>query len=186
MWITKLCQSLCLCVVEPDQTCAVAGRPISDNVHLFRNIFDFVEQKEMRCVFINLDQAKAFDRVSTNYLLRILASFGFGPKLLYTNIYSSVMVNGHIGLELPVKRSVRQGCAISPLLYVLSMEPFAHRIRRESGFFGLQLPGDLEQVRVSLYADDTTLVVTKEDSIPLIFFNLLGVWFGIWGKIENG
>ena len=31
-------------VVGPDQTCVVAGRSNSDNVHLFRNVFDFVEQ----------------------------------------------------------------------------------------------------------------------------------------------
>ena len=57
------------------------------------------------------------------------------------------------------------------------MEPFAHRIKREPGFCGLQMPGNLEQVRVSLYADDTALVITKEDSIPF-FFHSVGslVW----------
>ena len=122
-------------------------------------------------------------------------------KLLYTNISSSVIVNGHIGLEFPVKRSVRQGCAISPLLYVLSMEPFAHRIRREPGFCGLQMPGTPEQVRISLYADDTTLVVTNENSISLTFsicreFGLAsgaklnmdktcGIWLGRWKDRED-
>ena len=61
-----------LFVVGTDQICAVAGRSISDNVHLFRDVFDFVEQKELRYALINLDQAKAFDRVSTNYSLRVL------------------------------------------------------------------------------------------------------------------
>ena len=179
-------------VVGQDQTCSVPGRSISDNVHLFRNVFDFVKQKEIRCAFINLDLVKPFIRVSTNHLLRVLSSFGFGPmfisliKLLYTNITSSVIVSGHIGLEFPVKRSVLQGCAISPLLYILSMEPFAHVIRREPGFCGSQMPGNPEQVRVSLYAEDTPLVLTHEDSTPLIFFYLLGVWFGIWGKIRYG
>ena len=194
-------------IVKQDQTCSVPGRSISDNVHLFRNIFDFVEQKELRCAFLNLDQAKAFDRVSTNYLLRVLSSFGFGPmfiswiKLLYTDISSCVIVNGHIGLEFPVRRSVRQGCAISPLLYVLSMEPFAHRIRREPGFCGLQMPGTPKEVRVSLYADDTTLVVTDVNSIPLTFsicreFGLAsgaklnmdktcGIWLGRWKDGED-
>ena len=122
-------------------------------------------------------------------------------KLLDTNIFSSVIFNGHIGLEFPVKRSVGQGCAISPLLYALSMEPFAHRIRREPGFCGLQMPGNLEQVRVSLYADDTTLMVTSEDSILLIFsicreFGLAsgaqlnmdktcGIWLGRWKDRED-
>ena len=159
---------------ETRPACSVPGRSISDNVHLFRKIFDFVEQKGLRCVFLNLDQTKAFDRASTNYLLRVLSSFGLGPmfiswmKLLYTDISSCVIVNGHIGLEFPV-RSVRQDCAISPLLYVLSMEPFAHRIRREPSFCGLQMPGTPEEVWVSLYADDTTLVVTDENSILITF-----------------
>ena len=78
---------------------------------------------------------------------------------------------------------------------------FAHRIRREPGFCGLQMPGNLEQVRVSLYADDTTLVVTHEDSIPLMFsicreFGLAsgaklnmdktcGIWLGRWKVRED-
>ena len=63
------------------------------------------------------------------------------------------------------------------------------------------MPGNLEQVRVSLYADDTTLVVTQEDSIPLIFsicreFGLAsgakfdmdktcGIWLGRWKDRED-
>ena len=42
------------------------------------------------------------------------------------------------------------------------MEPFAHRIRGDPGFCGLQMPGTPEQAQVSLYAYDTTLVVTHE------------------------
>ena len=117
-------------------------------------------------------------------------------KLLYTNISSCVIVNGHIGLDFPVRSSVRQGCAFSPLSYALSLEPFAHRIRREPGLCGLQMPGTPEEVRVSLYADDTTLLVTDENSIPLTFsicreFGLAsgaklnmdktcGIWLGRW------
>ena len=134
-------------IVNMDQTCSVTGRSIVDNVHLLRNIFDFTEQKQIKCAFINLDQAKAFDRVSIGYLLQVLLAFGFGIsfvkwiELLYNDIYSSVIVNGHIGEAFPVGRGVRQGCAISPLLYVLSMEPFANRIRRSPTFKGLNLPG---------------------------------------------
>ena len=114
-------------IVHMDQTCSVIGRFIADNVHLLRNIFDFTEQKQIKCAFVNLDQAKAFDRVSIPYLLSVLQAFGFGPSflrwigLLYTDIHSSVIVNGHISPEFPVDRGVRQGCAISPLLYVLTI-----------------------------------------------------------------
>ena len=46
------------------QTCSLKGRTIFDNVHLMRNVFDDVEQKDTGAAFISLDQEKAFDRVS--------------------------------------------------------------------------------------------------------------------------
>ena len=153
-------------IVHMDQTCSVIGRSITDNVHLLRNIFDFTEQKDIRCAFINLDQAKAFDRVSIPYLLSVLQAYGFGPSLirwiglLYTDIQSAVIVNGHLSPVFPVERGVWQGCAISPLLYVLSMEPFACKIRRSPTFTGLNIPGYTQEARISQYADDTTLICT--------------------------
>ena len=160
-------------IIHEDQTCSVVGRSIADNVHLLRNVFDFVEQKNLKCAFMNLDQAKAFDRVSIQYLLEVLKAYGFGPsfikwiKLLYTNISSAVIVNRHIRESFLVCRSVRQGCAISPLLYVLSMEPFANRVRKCVNFHGLKLPGHDGEVRITQYADDTTLVCTSIQSIPI-------------------
>ena len=189
-------------IVHMDQTCSVIGRSITDNVHLLRNIFDFTEQKDIRCAFINLDQAKAFDRVSIPYLLSVLQAYGFGPSfirwigLLYTDIQSAVIVNGHISPVFPVERGVRQGCAISPLLYVLSMEPFACKIRRSPTFTGLNIPGYTQEARISQYADDTTLICTNLASISealqlCVYFGTAsgaklnkdktcGMWLGGW------
>ena len=158
-------------IVHMDQTCSVIGRSIADNIHLLRNIFDFTEQKQIKCAFVNLDQAKAFDRVSIPYLLSVLQAFGFGPSflrwigLLYTDIQSSVIVNGHISPAFSIGRGVRQGCAISPLLYVLTMEPFAAKIRLSPTFKGFNIPGSLQEARITQYADDTTLICTDIWSI---------------------
>ena len=59
-------------LVHEDQTCAVKGRSIFDNVHLHRNIIDYVEQKELPCIFLNLDPEKAFDRVSYDFMFKCL------------------------------------------------------------------------------------------------------------------
>ena len=101
-------------IVHMDQTCSVIGRSITDNVHLLRNIY-FTEQKGIKCVFINLDQEKAFDRVSIPCLLSVLQAYGLGSSflrwigLLYTDIQSAVIVNGHISPVFPIGRGVRQG-----------------------------------------------------------------------------
>ena len=69
-------------IIHIDQTCGVVGRSISDNIHLLRNVIDYTEQKDIGCALINLDQQKAFDRVSHFWLFSVLEAIGFGPEFL--------------------------------------------------------------------------------------------------------
>ena len=58
-----------------------------------------------------------------------------------------------------IGRGVRQGCALSPLLYVLTVEPFTHAIRASPHIKGLPLPEGGE-VSLCQYADDSTVIVS--------------------------
>ena len=189
-------------LVSIDQTCAVPGRSILDNCHLLRCISDYVDQKGMHVAIISLDQRKAFDRVSHEFLFACLEAYGFGPdfiqwvRLLYTNISSSVLINGYISDPFPVNRSVRQGCGLSPLLYVLSIEPFAQQVKRHHGISGVPLPGSQEESEISQYADDNSLLCQNYASIRHVFEvsdrfchasgallnkeKCKGLWLGTW------
>ena len=57
-------------LVNIDQTSAVMGRSIQDNIHLLRNIVDYVNQKQQKIIILSLDQSKAFDRVNHNYMFQ--------------------------------------------------------------------------------------------------------------------
>ncbi len=58
---------------------------------------------------------------------------------------------------------VRQGCPLSPLLYVLSLEPLLGALREAPSFSGVHLPGGGGiYAKVAAYADDTTLFLTSE------------------------
>ena len=195
-------------IIHPDQTCSIPDRTIQDNVHLIRNLIEYVNGKNMSAAIISLDQSKAFDRVSHEYLFNVLSHLGFGPqfislvKLLYKNINSSVLVNGFISTQFPVQRSVRQGCSLSPLLYVLCIEPFAHRIRMDPMIKGIPLPGTAENAKISQYADDTNLFVTDLVSVRKILIlvelyelasgaklnkqKTFGMWLGKWrGRLDQ-
>ena len=160
--ITKRLSTLIETLVHKDQTCAVKGRSIFDNVHLLRNVIDYVEQKDLPCIFLNLDQEKAFDRVSYDFLFKCLRTYGFGENfirwitILYTDIQSSVLVNQFISDPINISRGVRQGCSLSPLLYVLCIEPFVNQIRLDPNIHGISIPGSSETVKVICYADDGT------------------------------
>lgn len=194
-------------VVHPDQTCSVKSRSILDNVHLLRNIIDYVNQKELTCIFLNLDQEKAFDRVSYEYLFTVLENLGFKEsfvrwiKILYHDISSSVIVNNFISKPFNILRGVRQGCSLSPLLYVLVLEPFANKIRNDISIKGLQLPGSSVNAKIALYADDATAILTDLQSVKRVLdtcyhfgrasgakLNILktkGIFLGKWKRRED-
>jgi len=189
-------------IVHPDQTCSIPDRTIQDNVHLIRNLVEYTNDKNMPAAIISIDQSKAFDRVSHDYLFSVLSNLGFKPtfisliKLLYTEINSSILVNGFISEQFPVERSVRQGCCLSPLLYVITMEPLAHRIRTNPMIKGIPLPGTAETAKICQYADDTNLFISDTKSVKYILelvelygkmtgavLNLdktFGIWLGRW------
>ena len=173
-------------LIHPDQTCAVRDRSILDNAHLFRNISDYVEQKNIPCAFVGLDQEKAYDRVEYDFLFEALEKYNFGPniikwiKILYTDISSSVIVNNYISDPFPLTRGVKQGCSLSPLLYVLALEPFARKVRADEDISGVRLPGSMEQVKISLYADDSNGICTDDKSIGKLLY-----WCELYGRASG-
>ena len=162
-------------IVSIDQTCSVEGRSISDNIHLMRNIFDYVEYKNLGCLWLNFDQFKAYDRIERNWLMKVLEAFGFGQEFLqwvrviYSNLRSSVIINGHISTEFDFERGLKQGCPLSPLLYVLCIEPFSNRIRSNPNIRGLPLPGDDRESKITQYADDNTMTLIDTNSAKICF-----------------
>ena len=115
----------------------------------------------MGLAILNLDIKKAFDTISHDYIWKVLDAYGFGPqfqqwlKLLYKDIDAKVIVHGHLTQSFPIERGVRQGCSLSPLLYVLCVEPLANVIRNDPLIKGAFLPGG-GQVKLCQYADDIT------------------------------
>ena len=166
-------------IIGIDQTCSVKGRSIFDNLHLIRNVMDYVDQKNLTASFICLDQEKAFDRVSRSYMFDTLRAFGFSDnflrwiRLLYTDISSSVIINNHISDSFPIKRGIRRGCSLLMPLYIICFEPFAHKIKNLEDIKGIQMPGSASEVKLSLYADDNTAILTTE------------TWVKLFGKVSG-
>jgi hypothetical protein len=80
----------------------------------------------------------------------------------FGNTTNCIINNGHISSLFNVNCGVRQGCPISPLIFVPCAELFACKIRQSSQIQGITLPFDnyeRNEIRISTFADDTTIFV---------------------------
>jgi len=159
-------------MVSSSQTCGLKGRSIFDNLHFLRNVFHYCEARDLPCIALCFDQAKAFDRVDHRYLLHILEKLGLGPNiiklitLLYTDIYSSVLINGFLSDLFTVPGCMRQGCGLSPLLYAFCIETLIFRIKSCLLFKGIPMPNSSE-ARIAVHADDSTVLASNVKSVEL-------------------
>lgn len=133
--ITYRLNSILPKLISVEQVGFVPGRSIHDNISLAHDLTHDLHQKTNGGnVIIKLDMAKAYDRISWMFILRMLRSFGFSHQvcdIIYRNIsncYYSVKWDGKVHGYFKSNRGVRQGDPLSPTLFVLAMEWFSRAL----------------------------------------------------------
>jgi endonuclease/exonuclease/phosphatase family metal-dependent hydrolase len=160
-------------IVHTDQQCSITGRNIHNHNHLIRDIIQYTHDKNTQAFILSLDQEKAFDRVAHKYLHRTLAANNIGVYfttwiyIIYTNARSHLLINNTITQPFTIEKSVRQGCPLSPILYILTLEPLLECIRQNKNIKGLHIPNMTEKKTLA-YADDTAFTLTTKSSIKQI------------------
>ena len=162
-------------LIGPEQTFAVKGQSIQDNLHLICEVLEGIEDST-EATLISLDQSKAFDGVDHRFLVTVLETAGFQPEfrrwisMMYHNPQAVVQVNGRHSKVFMIERSVWHGCPLSPVLYVLALEPLLRRLRDEGtnlALCGVPFAGPLT-ARVSAFADDITVFVSRRLDIKAV------------------
>ena len=88
--------------------------------------------------------------------------------MIYKNAKTCILTNGFRSTYFPISRSMRQGCPISPLIYIIQVEPFACAIRNNEKIIRFPLPGN-KTVRFNAYVDDSQIFNRTEESIKETF-----------------
>jgi hypothetical protein len=125
-----------------------------------------LHKKKIPALFIKLDISKVFDMVCWPYLLDIMKFLGFGKRWrewissLWCTSSSSFMLNGDPGRRVLHFRGAKQGDPLSPMLFLLSMEPL-HRLFYKAQHDGLlsKLNNGCDRFIVSLYTDDVAMFI---------------------------
>lgn len=115
---------------------------------------------------LKLDLSKAFDRMSWSYLEELLPLYGFPGKLCewimlcVKSAEFSVVVNGRGDGFLKPRSGLRQGCALSPYLFILGMDALSRGLSslHQNGLLqGVRLANSAPAITNSLYADNLLL-----------------------------
>ena len=168
-------------LIHSDQKGFVNGRNISEANRLIQDVIEYADQNNLAASIIFIDYMKAFDRVEWDWTLKCLETFNFGSKfrswvkMIFKHARTSVLTNGFRTSYFQISRSMRQGCPISPLLYILQAEPLACAIRKNENIIGISLPyinpatGKQTEVKVVSYVDDAQFFNSSEESIVETF-----------------
>lgn len=155
-------------LISVNQSGFIKDRHISNNIRLIMDLIDYRDILTGDPFILFLDFYKAFDTISHTFIFDTLLFFNLGypfvnmVKTLYNDINSSVRLAFGMSPRFFVKRGIRQGCPISPLLFLLCSQILCMLIEQHS-FKGINI-GSLE-LKISQLADDTSLFLESKMEI---------------------
>ena len=176
-------------IINNDQTGFLKGRSIGENVRLLNSVISYAEQQNVPGMLLFIDFEKAFDTLEWKFLEKTLRFYNFGDslitwiKLLYTDISSSIQNNGWSSEFFQLNRGVRQGCPLSPYLFILCVEILGNAIRNCDQIKGICVLDS--ECKISQYADDTTLILDGSEKSMQKSFSLLDSFASISGLRIN-
>ena len=86
-----------------------------------------------------------------------------------------------------LSRGVRQGCPLSPYLFILCAEVLANAVRKDENIRGISIARDVE-CKLSQYADDTTMILDGSElslSRTLLLLDNFAISSGLKIKYEK-
>ena len=156
-------------LVNRNQTGFMKGRYIGENTRLISDVITYCETDNIDGILLAVDYRNAFDSIEHEFIWYTLEAFNFGQeviawiKLLYTGAQLTIYNNGYTSQWFNCTRGTFQGSPLSGLLFILVGEMLANRLRREDTVQGITISGI--EVKINMYADDTTIFLNSEQSM---------------------
>jgi hypothetical protein len=154
-------------LISKSQTAFLKGRQLVEGVVVVNEVIDYAKKTGKECLILKVDFEKAYDSVDWKFLDYMLQRFGFGEKwrswmrACVCGGNMSILVNGSPTGEVNIKRGLKQGDPLAPLLFLLVAEGLGSIMRRavEVNRFKPFLVGrDHYPISILQYADDTLCI----------------------------
>ena len=157
-------------VIGPEQTAYIPGRLINENIRSMISTVDLANSEEnIDGLLVSLDAKKAFDSVGHDYIRACLKKFGLDRfikifDILYNDLRSDIIINGTVKLGYRILRGVKQGDALSCVLFIMCMEPLIRNIKHNENITNItSVKLNFVLPKIYSYADDIN-VLTKRSA----------------------
>ncbi|XP_020702065.1 uncharacterized protein LOC110113730, partial [Dendrobium catenatum] len=164
-------------LISNEQVAFLKGRSISDHVLVAHDIFHkFRHSKSANgLVSLKIDMEQAYDSMGWPTLNKALRYFGF-PDFFADLVMEcvidpsfSLVINGICSKRIEAKSGFRQGCPLSPFLFVLCAQLLTNAFYQRGKSIGISVSARSPKVSHLLYADDILVFSeAKLESINLV------------------
>jgi hypothetical protein len=124
--------------LSEEQLGFLQGRQIQDAIGTVHECLHNIKKRKTKSLVLKLDLQKAYDCINWDLLRMILLQIGMGLKVtnwIMSCVVStsfSVLINGEATNFFKSGRGLRQGCPLSPLLFILVMEGLSLLLKDKS------------------------------------------------------
>ena len=143
--IANRLQSVLPQIIHESQVGFMKGKNIGENTLKLTVLIEFCEYYEQSGIIISFDYRKAFDTLEWPAIFHTMKCFDFGNnfidmvKILYNDIYGTVINNSFWGEWYKLSCSTRQGCPLSALIFNLVAEVIGTKICSSVKIKGLEM-----------------------------------------------
>ena len=160
--------------IHENQGAVIPGYCATLDLIKIRKFIEHVSANRLLACLISIDFTSAIDKITHQYLYKVLEKKGFHPKFIslirhcYTHATTQCQVNGFLSRPFEIARGIRQGCPMSVLLFAIAVDPLISKL--SSQLQGIEINNN--HFAATAYVDDLNFVLMNQ-SESLIAMNLL-------------
>uniref|UniRef100_A0A803TE18 Reverse transcriptase domain-containing protein n=1 Tax=Anolis carolinensis TaxID=28377 RepID=A0A803TE18_ANOCA len=150
--------------IGPEQKGFLPGRHMKENVRTIVDVIEFYEthhQKELTLLSINAE--KAFDNLNWRFIKLLFKEIDIGYQFynaidtIYMEQRAKILVNGQYTKEIPINKGTRQGCPLSPLIFIFAIEILIRNIRKDDQLKGTKIAN--YEFKMRAFANDLICII---------------------------
>uniref|UniRef100_A0A803TAQ7 Reverse transcriptase domain-containing protein n=1 Tax=Anolis carolinensis TaxID=28377 RepID=A0A803TAQ7_ANOCA len=152
--------------ISEEQTGFLPGRKMGDNIRCILDIIEYYDknhQKEL--ALLSIDAEKAFDNLNWGFFKLLFKEIDIGYQFssaidkIYESQRARVIINGQTSKEIKIEKGTRQGCPLSPLIFIFSIEILLKNINEDKELKGARIKQ--KDYKLRAFADDVICIIEE-------------------------